>query len=235
MIFTYNDFRNYCNYAESRTLPLLWLSGFDKTISETYGIRLMPTYYDVIESGGTTLYRFFIIPYSDDDYRNFKPKTGNVTDELKVLVMGQIEKYCCPAIEKNGRVLVFFDRPYLFYYRHYHLLSHIACEKIEEIKKFFSRLNPVEVSRDMNCFTCILKTKKQAAEFVISNEYNKIQGQIYTLLKPYDEYDVLKKEHIFIFADYEEHKKTSNMYHRWICDMTYSDMRKYMNSLQENL
>lgn len=49
--------------------------------------------------------------------------------------------------------------------------------------------------------------------------------------KPYDEYDVLRKEDISIVVDYEERKKSIPMYSRCISDMNKEEFEDYENQI----
>lgn len=242
MFFTYKDFKRYDDYAKGAVQPLSWLKDFDKWFSETYNVRIMPTYYEKTECRGSIVYGFSVVPFSLEDYRRLyeyaEEKKGRLvilSQDMREEMTQAIEKYTAeygePVIKEDERIWTVISEPYLAGYRNKYLFHHIFHENRPQIEAFFASLNPVWVTRNMSCFECILKTRKQARDFVKSEEYSIINEKIYSFLKPYDEYDILKPDDIHIFVDYEAHTKNIPMHGRWVGDMNYEDMEKYMRSL----
>lgn len=246
MFFTYKDFKNYDDYVKSGVKPLSWLGDFDKWFSEAYGVKIMPTYYEVAECRGDIVQSFSVVPYSLEDYRtlyeyvrkrkgDFVILSQDMRDELTAVIEKYIAQYGEPVIKENGCIWTIIAEPYLIGYRSEYLLKHLFHENRPKIEAFFSSLSPVSVSRNLSCFECILKTKEEAVSFIKSREYSLIKDKIYDFFKAYDQYDALSPENIFIFVDYEEHIHEIPMHGRWVGDMNYDDMQKYMNKLTEEL
>ena len=118
---------------------------------------------------------------------------------------------------------------YLFTY----LLSHKPFELQEQIKAYFSNLPVYNIRSWYIPAICVLKTKKDAKEFLLSDDYKRLKKQIYELLKSYDEYDVLEEDHIRIFVDYMEHMKSIPMYGRWVDDLSNDESDKHFKMLLE--
>ena len=51
------------------------------------------------------------------------------------------------------------------------------------------------------------------------------------MLKPYDDYNVLKKDDIKIFIDYKENKESVPMYSRWVQEMRNEQFEEYEKSI----
>lgn len=51
------------------------------------------------------------------------------------------------------------------------------------------------------------------------------------MLKPYDDYNVLKKDDIKIFVDYKENKELVPMYSRWVQEMRNEQFEEYEKSI----
>ncbi|MBQ7834470.1 MAG: hypothetical protein IJ385_01685 [Ruminiclostridium sp.] len=242
MFFTYKDFEKYDDYAKNGVQPFSWLSEFDKWFSDTYDVKIMPTYYEETICRGVVVHGFDVVPFSSDDYGklynyvrerkgDFVILSQDMRDELTVVIEKFIAECGKPDVKKNERIWTIISEPYLLGYRNEYLFNHLFHENRSIIEAFFSSLDLVWITRNMSCFECILKTRKQAREFVKSEEYNIIKEKIYSFFKPYDEYDVLKPDDVRIFVDYEAHTREIPMHGRWVGDMNYSDMEKYMRSL----
>lgn len=136
-----------------------------------------------------------------------------------------------PVINDTQKIVVVIEQAYLVTCRCQYLLWKKSLQHENKIESLFTYLKPYKLSVGAAPYTCILKTRKQAREFVKSEEYNIIKEKVYSFLKPYDEYDVLKPDDVRIFVDYEAHTWEIPMHGRWVGDMNYSDMEKYMRSL----
>lgn len=136
-----------------------------------------------------------------------------------------------PAINDTQRIVVVIEQAYLVTYRNQILLWKKSLQHENEIESLFTYLKPYRLSVGAAPYICILKTRKQAREFYNSSRYSEIAMEIFNLLKPYDEFYILKINDIHIFADYMEHYEKTPMHSMWVNDMNYSDMEKYMRSL----
>ena len=64
-----------------------------------------------------------------------------------------------------------------------------------EVKSLFIRFKPIYFSL-VNPIICVLETKEKARDFLLSEYYKFIKKKCFDLLKPYDDYNVLKKDDI---------------------------------------
>ena len=78
---------------------------------------------------------------------------------------------------------------------------------------------------------CVLETKEEAKKLLLDNNYTWIRQQIFDLLKPYDDYNVLEVDDIRIFVDYKENKEKTPMYVRWVQEMRNEDLEAYERTL----
>ncbi len=233
-MISYYDFKKYQDYLKEAP-PVSWLPEFDKYVSEKYGVKLMPTFYDEEDSGNHYVYGFSLTPYSDEDFNRlcdiFKGK-NNLDNSVFENGIGEIisefmNRYNSPEIKENGIIYPFLCQSYLLRYRCNYLLRDIKIKMWDELKKNFDYLKPYRLDADI----CILKTRKQAAEFYRSAGYKEICRKYYEAIKPFDEYDVLRPEHIHIFVDYKKNYENTPMHGRWVHDMGCEEFYRYMDSL----
>lgn len=78
---------------------------------------------------------------------------------------------------------------------------------------------------------CIMKTKEEAKQFILSEEYKNIKKGIYNLLKTHDKYDLLEEDDICVFVDYKEHMESLKDYVMWLYDMSNEEKIEYDNEL----
>ncbi len=237
-MITYKDFREYQDYMKKQP-PLQWLTEFDRYLSEKYGVRLMPTLYDETQSGKCYLHRFFIVPYSDEDYKRLmKFMEGENSWDCVEIYRREfrkdldifISRYDTPRLKENGVVLPVLEHSYLWHYKYNYLLGHKMWEMRDRLSEYFDYLKPVDLTIDGRV-CCVLETRKQAAEFYRSPQYRELSEKLCREIKAYDEYDVLTPENIHILTDYREHYESTPMYYRWRMDMTLSESIGYMDSL----
>lgn len=237
-MITYSDFREYMDYLKNEP-PFEWLHAFDEYVSEKYGVRLMPTFYDETLSGRSYLHRFFIVPYSDEDYKRLRKfmedeDPRNYVEvyrrEFRKILDVFVSRYGSPVLKENGFVLPVLENSYLWHYKFNYLLNHKMWEMREKLEKYLDFLKPVSTGIGELSY-CILETREQAARFYRSPEYEKVRKTFYDEIKIYDEYDVLKPEDIHILADYREHYENTPMYYRWHMDLSFSECVEYMDSL----
>lgn len=227
-------FDKYQDYLKKEP-PLAWLPEFDEYVSEKYGVRLMPTFYGEEDSGKHYFYGFSLTPYSDEDFNRlcdiFKGKNtlddSVFENEMNKIIVDFINRYKSPEIKENGIICPFLCQSYLLHYRCNYLLRDIKMKMWDELKKNYDFLKPYHLEPDI----CILKTRKQAAEFYRSQKYKEICRKYYEAIKPFDEYDALKIEHVHIFVDYKKHYENTYLHTLWVHDMCSEDYFGYMDSL----
>lgn len=76
-----------------------------------------------------------------------------------------------------------------------------------------------------------METKEKARDFLLSKYCKIIKKRCFELLKPYDDYNVLKKDDIKIFIDYKENKESVPMYSRWVQEMRNEQFEEYEKSI----
>lgn len=218
-----NEFYN----SQFEPMAFPWLSEVKQCIETTYDIKLITIAYENKEN----THKFYICLYDLDDYLKIASEDGCIIPhKLRTIennIKGIFEKHSGYNREDiscniSGR---FFKSQVLEY-----ILVRKSFELKDEIKAFFSHLSLVYLSVEIPSI-CVFETKEEAKRFLLDDEYNKIRKQIFDLLKPYDEYDVLKESHIMIFVDYKENKERIPMYSRWVHDLNTEEWDKYENSI----
>ncbi len=239
-IWFYNEFKEY---RESWSKPPIysWLPEFEEWIAEKYDVTVFPTTLESSPYGsGTIKYIFSIYPYSYRDMYRIFGKDFEKFSETNVLI-GKIKeliaKYNEPEISPNDIVDVEWGRPYTYYYLRFELLDGAMEKEKEKIVSLFSYLNPLCVKfygGPLMPIGFILNTKAEAKQFLLSDEPGKLRQKVYDILKPYDEHNVLKPEHIRLLPDYEEHFRSISMYGRWISDMDENEYNWFIGTLLES-
>lgn len=76
-----------------------------------------------------------------------------------------------------------------------------------------------------------METKEKASDFLLSDYFEIIKKRCFDLLKPYDDYNVLKRDDIKIFVDHKENKENVPMYSRWVQEMRNEQFEEYEKSI----
>lgn len=242
-MFTTADFGRY---RESWSKPPIypWLPEFEKWIAEKYDVTVFPTISEERTCAGDDciLFNFEVIVYSakdlyrifDGDYQSESVLTA-LTDKVKSL----IAKYDRPKVKPNDVIRVLRVCSYTRYYLFYYLQGKIFLRELKKIKQVFSHLKLFELYITAPCYypiSCIFNTKAEAKQFLLSDEPDELRLKVYDILKPYDEHNVLKPEHIRLLPDYEENfrnSKISSMYGRWLSDMDENEYNWFIGTLLE--
>lgn len=174
-----------------------WLVNIKNLFEERYGLELM-TITLTIPPAGMHIFRFYLKKVTD--------YTEWIFDEnRKNQMIEEIYKY----YNLVDRDMLRCERGKSFEDR---AKEYLTCTKSYEYKEiiasYFDYLSPVCMMCYNSVYICTLGTKEEAKRFLMSQEYGKIRNQIYDLLKPFDDYDVLRLEDIRMLVDYEEHKLT---------------------------
>ena len=233
MFFTYSEFEQYRN-SMGNDSALKWLPEFESWLSQYYDVEFMPSSYEHVTTRGMQLHNIRLIVMNKRDKTKVLPNLPNSWQYLREFLTEKANEYALsygePIMydEDCLRVvdLISFEDAYLLLY----LCSQLPFELKEEIKSLFGPYNPTYICHDMPII-CVLKTKKEARNFLLSEDIKRIKKQIYDLLKTYDEYDVLKEKDISIVVDYEKHKNSISMYSRYIHDMSKEDLENYENQI----
>ncbi len=236
-MISYYDFKEYQDYLKEPP-PVSWLPEFDKYVSEKYGVKLMPTYYKENPVREHCFHAFKIVPFSDEDFHKLDDffKGRHVHDHsvfengIGEIIGEFMNRYNSPKTRENSVIFPCLEHSYLWHYRFNYLYNEL-WEMRDELKKHFDYLKPYKSVSFGRVCVCILETRKQAAEFYRSPEYEIIRKKLYEAVKEKDEYDVFLPEYIHIFVDYSKHYHSIPMYERWVWDMFYEEMKNYMDSL----
>ena len=202
-----------------------WLSDVKKWIEDTYDVTVMTISYE-LRYGNIDVFTIYLKKQSE---LNNLPLVGeSIWDFHCEEIENRIKMYYTPA---TNNLLICELGFYTFELRAKNYLRNNKCIELkEEIKSLFGPYNPTYICHDMPII-CVLKTKKEARNFLLSEDIKRIKKQIYDLLKTYDEYDVLKEKDISIVVDYEKHKNSISMYSRYIHDMSKEDLENYENQI----
>lgn len=216
----------YNSQFEPMVFP--WLSEVKQCIETTYDIKLITITYENKEN----THQFEICLYELDDYLKIVSEDGRIIPQkqhaVENFINNMVEKY---MEYDNGEEIIckisqtFFKSKVLEY-----LYMRKSFELKNEIEALFSHLSPVYCSVE-NPSICVFETKEDAKRFLLGDEYNKIRKQIFDLLKPFDDYNILKESHIRIFADFRENKERIPMYSRWVHDLYDQEWDEYENSI----
>ncbi len=242
-MFTTTEFEQY---RESWSKPPIypWLPEFEEWVAEKYDVTVFPTISEERTCAGDDciLFNFDVIVYSDKDlYRIFdgdyqsKSVLTALTDKVKSL----IAKYDRPKVKPNDVIRVLRVCSYTYIYLIFRLLGTIFHKEEEKIKRVFSNLKLFELYLTPTCeyqMSCIFNTKAEAKQFLLSDEFDELRLKVYDILKPYDEHNILKPEHIRLVPDYEENflnSKISSMYGRWLSDMDEKEYNWFIGTLLE--
>ncbi len=209
--------------SENEDMEFPWLSDIRDRIREKYGARVLTIGHRAMRGN---MHSFTLWCYSEEDWKRI-PRVGSV-------VLGH-----CPEIEEmireyfpeeNGKIMCRPHIPcFLVSYRN-RLIDEKELENRSVIEECFAAVSPVYLALG-SITECVLPTKKDAAKFLISEEYRTIRRRIYTLIKMYDKYGALREDDISIFVDYKEHFDKIPMYGRWVNDMNYEEYNRYEKTL----
>ena len=209
--------------SENEYMEFPWLSDIRNRIRKEYGARVLTIGHRAMRGN---MHSFTLWCYGEDDFRRI-PRVGSV-------VLGH-----CPEIEEmirehfteeNAKIMCRPHIPcFLVSYRN-RLIDTIEFENRGIIEEYFASVSSVYLALG-NITGCVLPTKKDAAKFLISEEYRTIRRRIYTMIKMYDKYGALREDDIHIFVDYKEHFDKIPMYSRWVDDMNYEEYNRYEKSL----
>lgn len=210
----------YKSECEKTQFP--WLDEMRSILREKYDARVMTVFYGF--SFDTHRITFCVYAYEDmkklpmDINSQKKPKTHDA--QIKALIM---ENLCPKRWEKLAfRVEIFLSWVSIYLWECIGAVSR-RLEKEFAYLKLYRVCVPV---RGVTVF--IFNEKDQAREFVLDAELrDKVKRRIFELVKPYDDYGVLKSpEQIEIMADYRGHFGIEN--YRFLEE---ADIEKYMKAL----
>lgn len=214
-------------YNSQFEMAFPWLDEVKQWIEDSYNISIITIGYENEEN----THKFYICLYDWKDYLKIASENGRIiTDKLEAVennIKGILEKHSGYNSEDILCKIsdCFFKTQVLVY-----ISYRKAFELKDEIEAFFSHLSPVYLSVELPSI-CVFETKEQAKKFLLSEEYTKIKKQIFDLLKPFDDYDVLEESHIRIFVDYKENKEHIPMYSRWVRDLNIEEWDRYEKNI----
>ncbi len=194
-----DEFRQYEEYRNGA--PMFdWLPEFERIISNKLNARFMPTWCIaekyVNDSGEEyTCYKFRIMLYSEEKFRRMP---NNFNAFLVKALNTFVESTHKPNLQKSDRVECSLYDVYTRAYLEQFIFSKIE-ESEDKIKLMFDVPGIVDIHIGRLSY-CKFSTKEQAKAFMLSDKLPEIRKRIYNLVKQYDEHDVLKPEHIRLFA-----------------------------------
>lgn len=208
--------------SECKKTQFPWLDEMRSILREKYEARVMTALYDF--SFDTHRITFCVYAYEDMkklpmDINSLKKP--NIHDaQIKALIMENL----CP---KRWEKLAFSVEIFLSWASIY-LWGRIEAVS-ERLAKEFAYLKLYRVCVPVRGVTAfIFNEKEQARAFVLDTELrDKVKKRIFELVKPYDDYGVLKSpDEIEIMADYRGHFGIEN--YRFLEEV---DIEKYMKAL----
>lgn len=208
--------------SECEKTQFSWLDEMRSILREKYDARVMTVLYGF--SFDTHRITFCVYAYEDmkklpmDINSQKKPKTHDA--QIKALIMENL----CP---KRWEKLAFSVEIFLSWASIY-LWGRIGAVS-EQLAKEFAYLKLYRVCVPVRGVTAfIFNEKDQAREFVLDTELrDKVKRRIFDLVKPYDDYGVLKStDKIEIMADYRGHFGIENYQF-----LEAADIEKYMKAL----
>ncbi len=203
-----------------------WLEEVREWVNKTYNTRLLTI---ALCRGGRKEWkkRFLFFFYDQNDkIPHIRLEGGGYEEDMsaidrKIAEVSGLEEGSFDSCIMRYSDFVSQWKQYLTVVKKEHDLS-------DQIKAFFVNVNMFEL---LHCDICIMKTKTDAGQFLLSEEYRIIKKKIYDLLKSYDKYDLLEEKDVRLFVDYREHMEKGSMYGRWVNDLMEDEMIEYENSL----
>lgn len=224
-VMTKEELSEFYN-SQFEPMEFQWMSDVKAWIEKKYDVKLMTILYEILDNGTN---KFTLYCYSSTDWNKI-PLAGGQAFWCGHCV--EIESIISDYFECSGEIrcqLTYTNfensaRKYLF-----SLLYRL--DKVEnEVKSLFIKLEPTYI-RLGEPIICVLETAEEAKKFLLDNNYKRIRQQIFDLLKPYDDYNVLEVDDIRIFVDYKENKEKTPMYVRWVQEMRNEDLEAYERTL----
>lgn len=214
------DFYN----SQFETMEFPWLDDVKAWIEKTYDVKVMTILYEILDDG---THEFKIYFYSSED-SNKIPLVGGQVFWAGHCV--EIENIISNYFECNGKIKCRLTYTNFKSSARKYLLSLSFRVLNEQITELFAYLNPIYTSVGQ-VMICVLETKEEAKSFLLDDNYKRIRQQIFDLIKPYDEYNILEKDDIKVFVDHKENKEKISMYGFWVQEMLDEDMEKYEKTL----
>jgi len=219
---------NWFYNAQFEPMEFPWLSDVKAWIEKRYDVKVMTILYEFTID---KIHRFILYLYSYDQHKNIPLVGDNFweyhCEEAETFISNYLKVEAGEKIEcKLGNsTFVACARRYLssLLYRSDMLES--------EVKSLFIRFKPIFLSLG-NPIICVLETKEKARDLLLSEHIEFIKKRCFDLLKPYDDYNILKDNDIKIFVDYKENKESVPMYSRWVQEMSNEQFEEYEKSIK---
>lgn len=227
-IMTKEELGEFYN-AQFEPMEFPWLSDVKAWIEKRYDVKVMTIQYDIINND---IFEFTLYLYSSSEWKNI-PLTDGQAFWCGHCV--EIEKNISKYLKCNNKIRCRLTYTNFESSAKKYLLSLLyRLDMLEsEVKSLFIRFKPIYFSL-VNPIICVLETKEKARDFLLSEYYKFIKKKCFDLLKPYDDYNVLKKDDIKIFVDYKENKELVPMYSRWVQEMPADQFELYEKSIIES-
>lgn len=221
-----DELNEYYNY-QFEPMEFPWLNDVKEWIEKKYDVKVMTILYEFTID---KIHRFILYLYSYDQHKNIPLVGDNFweyhCEEIETFISNYFKVEDGEKIEcKLG------NSTFVTCVRRYLLSLLYRLDILEsEVKSLFIRFKPIYLSLG-NPIICVLETKEKARDFLLSNYFEIIKKKCFDLLKPYDDYNVLKKDDIKIFVDYKENKELVPMYSRWVQEMRNEQFEEYEKSI----
>ena len=239
-MYTYDNFKEYDEYRKKGEPALPWLPEFEAWLKEYYEVDFLPCKYDKIyqKSYDRVLYNISPMVMTERDARKVLTKTISEFSvessecEFSVMQAKAIElaqKHKAPILNQNDRIRVFRCYRYLTLYRDFYLLGKKTRDLNKQIESVIEDISHSRIYK-FGYYACVFPTKEQAYCFLSNGKYQQLQENIYKLLKPFDEFEVLTKDIIVLLVDYESHyNKIIKLcpYTRWMADNNIEYVKNY--------
>ena len=213
--------------AQFEPMEFPWLSDVKAWIEKGYDVKIMTILYEFTID---KIHKFTLYLYSYEQHKNIPLVGDNFweyhCEEIETIISHYLKIEDGEKIEcKLG------NSTFVTCARRYLLSLLYRLDVLEsEVKSLFIRFKPISLSI-WNPIICVLETKEKARDFLLSEYCKIIKKRCFELLKPYDDYNVLKKDDIKIFIDYKENKESVPMYSRWVQEMRNEQFEEYEKSI----
>ena len=246
MFFTYSEFGEYRRSMEEDS-KLKWLPEFEAWLSKYYDVEFMPSSYKQVTTRGMQLHNISLVVMNKTDVTRviFKTCPENSPERwqyVKEFLTQKANEYALlyqePIMTDKDCLRVVDVISFLDSYRDFYLLGQKVQDLNKQIESVIEEISHSHVHRFGYC-ACVFSTKEQAYRFLSGGKYQQVQENIYKILKPFDEFDVLTKDKIVLLVDYESHYDQVIKicpYTRWMADINIEDVKRYnLGILNEQL
>lgn len=237
MFFTYSEFEEY-RKSMKNDAELKWLPEFEAWLKEYYEVEFMPSSYKQVTTRGMRLHNISLVVMNETDvskviFKNCPEKSPERWRYVKEFLTEKANEYALlyqePIMNDKDclRVvdLISFFESYLYLY----LLGQKTRDLNKQIESVIEEISHSHVHR-FGYYACVFPTREEAYNFLSGEKYQQVQEEIYKILKPFDEFDVLTRDRVDLLVDYQSHyEKIIKIcpYTRWMADNDIRDVKNY--------